>query len=352
MRTADFDYDLPAELIAQEPAPQRDQARLLVVDRQGAPLADRRFADLPALLPPDALLVMNDSRVIPARLRGHKPTGGEAEALLVRRKQNAEAEGWVALVRTSKRLRPGLELRFDHDRVVARVEDVLPDGAAVLLFSGPPAEAGPETFLAWVDRVGETPLPPYIERPEGERAFDRERYQTVYARPPGSVAAPTAGLHFTPALLAALDARGVERAFVTLHVGPGTFRPVRSEVVEEHVMDEEHVELGEPTVRAIRRAREAGRPVVAVGTTTVRALEGAAARGPLAPGRFATRLFIRPGFAFQVVDGLITNFHLPRSTLLMMVCAFGGEELILHAYREAVREGYRFYSYGDCMLIV
>jgi S-adenosylmethionine:tRNA ribosyltransferase-isomerase len=254
-RTADYDYLLPPELIAQEPAEQRDRSRLLVLDRRTGACSDHGFGELPALLPPGALLVLNNSRVFPARLLGRKPTGGAVELLLVRREPDPRAR-WVALARTSKKLRAGQAIAFDHHRVTCRVEALLDDGAVRVEIEGfeDPASPHRESFQAWLERVGETPLPPYIQREGGERPFDRERYQTVYAGPTGSVAAPTAGLHFTPALLATLQERGIERAFVTLHVGPGTFRPVRAERAEDHVMDAEHGLLPSETVEAVERA--------------------------------------------------------------------------------------------------
>ncbi|MFH2006016.1 MAG: tRNA preQ1(34) S-adenosylmethionine ribosyltransferase-isomerase QueA [bacterium] len=363
MHTRDFDYDLPEELIAQEPATRRDGSRLLVLDRARATRRDHRFAELPELLPPGSLLVLNDSRVFPARLRARKQTGGAVEVLLVSPVEDDRAAAvtrptWRCLCRSSKGLRAGQRLHFDaaaaHPPVSAEVCRALPDGAAELRFrqEAQTDEGTPDWFLRWVQAAGETPLPPYIQRPDGERAQDRERYQTVYARHGGSVAAPTAGLHFTEALLARLAAAGVEQAFVTLHVGPGTFRPVRAERVTDHRMDAERAHIPAEAADRITRAKRERRPVVAVGTTTVRALEGAAeAPGRVRPGRHDIDLFITPGYELRVVDGLITNFHLPRSTLLMLVSALAGREAVLDAYRHAVAERYRFYSYGDAMWI-
>jgi S-adenosylmethionine:tRNA ribosyltransferase-isomerase len=368
VNTEDFDYDLPERLIAQEPAPRRDGSRLLVVDRAGAPPADHRFGELADLLPTDALLVFNDSRVFPARLRGHKPTGGGVEVLLVSPRPATDGPEepeepphacvWRCLCRSSKGLTLGGEIRFgdddDNPTVVAEVLGVLSDGSADLAFRRP-GEASPQSpdwLLAWATEVGETPLPPYIRRPDGEQALDRERYQTVYAREKGSVAAPTAGLHFTLGLLERLAQRGMELAYLTLHVGPGTFRPVRADRIDEHRMDAERVEVTPALVDKVSRAKSAGRPVVAVGTTTVRALEGmASSPGRLEAGTREVSLFITPGYEFRIVDRLITNFHLPRSTLLMLVSALAGRDRVLAAYRHAVGEGYRFYSYGDAMLI-
>jgi S-adenosylmethionine:tRNA ribosyltransferase-isomerase len=362
VQTKDFDYDLPQGRIAQEPAPRRDGSRLLVLDRGCDILSDRRFDELGDLLPRDALLVLNDSRVFPARLRGHKPTGGAVEVLLVSpRPEAAGSRGnpvWQCLCRSSKGLNPGGEVRFGVEAgaptVVADVLRVESGGSADLAFTRPGGapEDEPDWLLAWATEVGETPLPSYIRRPEGERDLDRERYQTVYARRTGSVAAPTAGLHFTDPLLEGLARRGVEQAFLTLHVGPGTFRPVRVDHIAEHLMDAERVEVTPTLADRVNRAKSTGRLVVAVGTTTVRALEGmASAPGRLEAGAREVSLFITPGHEFRIVDGLITNFHLPRSTLLMLVSALAGLERVLAAYRHAVREGYRFYSYGDAMLI-
>jgi len=365
VQTEDFDYDLPAERIAQEPAARRDGSRLLVLDRRGAPPKDHRFHEMADLLPPDALLVFNDSRVFPARLRGRKPTGGGVEVLLTSPRGTAdETPGtsvWRCLCRSSKGLSRGGEVRFGDDdenpTVVAQVLQVLPGGGADLSFSRPgnqPDQPDQDSgwLLAWATEVGETPLPPYIRRPQGEHDLDRERYQTVYAREQGSVAAPTAGLHSPLPLLEALTQRGIELAYLTLHVGPGTFRPVRADRIAEHRMDAERVEITPALAQAVSRAKSEGRPVVAVGTTSVRAMEGmASAPGQLDVGTREVSLFITPGYEFRIVDALITNFHLPRSTLLMLVSALAGRDRVLAAYRHAVSEGYRFYSYGDAMLI-
>lgn len=357
MRTADFDYHLPPELIAQQPAGRRDASRLLVLDRASGRVAHRRFTDLPDLLRPGDMLVFNDSRVIPARLRGHKAdSGGDIELLLV---EENGVNDWWTMLRPGKRVRPGTVIEL-HDRsgqptgrratVTAKNEE----GHCRLAFSGV------ENILARLDDLGEVPLPPYIARPEHfDQTADRERYQTVYARAAGSVAAPTAGLHFTPELLATLRARGLATAFVTLHVGLGTFAPVKADDLTQHVMHEERYLLPEDTVAAIAQARARGGRVVAVGTTTLRVLESSVdEHGRLRPGAGRTRLFIHPPFSFRSVDALITNFHLPQSTLLMLVSAFAapgetrGRELVLAAYAEAVRERYRFFSYGDAMLLV
>ncbi len=338
MRTSDFDYDLPPDLIAQRPIEPRDHARLLVVRRADGSLAHRRFLELPDLLEAGDLLIVNDSRVIPARLHARKSTGGAVELLLLRR---AESGWWLALARPSRRLRPGtvlsiqgggrsyeieLGMRRDDGLFEVRLED--------------------EALIA---ACGEAPLPPYIH----ERLADPERYQTVYAREEGSAAAPTAGLHFTPGLMERLAARGVELAYVTLHVGLDTFRPVEADDPREHHIHTEYAVLPPETAQAIARARERGSRVVAVGTTSVRTLESAA-RGDrkVEAYRGDTGLMILPGHEFRAVDAMVTNFHLPRSTLLMLVSAFAGKDVIDAAYAEAVRERYRFYSFGDAMLLL
>jgi S-adenosylmethionine:tRNA ribosyltransferase-isomerase len=337
MRTRDFDYDLPAASIAQEAAP-RGESRLLALDRQG-PERHAWVRDLPCLLRPGDLLVLNDTRVIPARLFGRSAGGGRMEILLVERRGERE---WDALVKPGRRARPGAMIELEEG-LTAEVIDKREDGRHLLRFTEP--------IEPHLDRLGHIPLPPYIHRPDTPE--DRERYQTVFAREPGAVAAPTAGLHFTARLLEEVAEAGIEIARVTLHVGLGTFKPVDAERIEEHRMESERYEVGEEAAAAIGRARAAGRRIVAVGTTVVRTLEGAAVAGDgeVRAGRDATRLFITPGFRFQVVDALLTNFHLPRSTLLMLVSAFAGRERVLAAYAEAIREGYRFYSYGDAMLV-
>ena len=358
MRTADFDYPLPPELIAQAPAERRDESRLLVWRRSGGARSHRQFRDLPEYLREGDVLVMNDSRVIPARLRAvAEGLGREFELLLL--EENARNDWW-AMARPGRRARPGTEITV-RDRagaltdVRAVVAEVNGQGHRRLRFAGP-GDVGER-----LGELGETPLPPYIERASPNlNAEDDARYQTVYARAAGSVAAPTAGLHFTPELLSAIRARGVETRFVTLHVGPGTFAPVKAESLDAHVMHEERYSLDADTARDINEARQAGRRIIAVGTTSVRVLESAAAAhgGRLAGGSGRTRIFIRPPGVFQAVDGLVTNFHLPCSTLLMLVAAFAapgetsGREAVLEAYAEAVRERYRFFSYGDAMLIL
>ncbi|CAI8007889.1 S-adenosylmethionine:tRNA ribosyltransferase-isomerase [Geodia barretti] len=333
MRTDDFDYHLPPELIAQTPVEPRDSSRMLVLDRASGSVSHRQFSDILELIPPGAVLVLNRSRVIPARLYGRrKDTGGRVELLLLRR----EGEGiWQALGKPGRSLRPGVILAMgENESVEAEVLSIGEEGIRRIRLS---AESG-------IDRLGEMPLPPYIH----QRLSDPERYQTVYSRQPGSVAAPTAGLHFTPGLLDAMRDKGVETAFVTLHVGLDTFRPVSEDDPTEHAIHTEYYEMPEETAAALTRARAEGRSIIAVGTTSVRTLEQVG-RDRAASGQ--ADLFILPGHRFRLVDGMITNFHLPRSSLVMLVSAFAGRERILAAYREAIEERYRFYSFGDAMLI-
>jgi S-adenosylmethionine:tRNA ribosyltransferase-isomerase len=342
MRLAAYDYALPPAAIAQRPAEVRDAARLLVLERRSDRQLDRRFADLPRHLVPGDVLVVNDSRVVPARLRGRKDSGGRVEVLLLAR----EAAGcWVVLARASRRPRPGATVDFGCGVVGEWLEE-LGAGRARVQFRAP---GDLEAALA---AVGEVPLPPYVHRPAGPDAADRERYQTVYAREPGSIAAPTAGLHFTAALLGALRRAGVTVAPLTLHVGAATFRPIPSADLRAHRLESERYTIPPQTAAAVSAARSAGRRVIAVGTTTTRALEAAAADGTVRPGPGVAALFIGPGHRFRVIDGLVTNFHLPRSSLLVLVCAFAGRARVLGAYAAALARGYRFYSYGDAMLIV
>jgi S-adenosylmethionine:tRNA ribosyltransferase-isomerase len=344
MELAQFDYDLAPSAIAQEPATPRDASRLLVLDRARGAWEDRVFADLPDLLRPDDCLVVNESRVIPARLFGARADDGRpVELLLVR---EIAPGRWEALARPGRRCRPGTRVALGGGAAHAVVSGEGERGARVVTFESP----WPVREL--LERHGLPPLPPYIARHAAPRSEDRERYQTVYARAEGSVAAPTAGLHFTPALLDRIRARGVEVHALTLHVGPGTFRPVKTAAVEAHRMDGEAVDIPAATATAVNRARAAGRRVLAVGTTTTRALEWAVgADGAVASGAGCADLFIHSPYEFRAVDALLTNFHLPRSTLLMLVCALAGRELVLSAYRHAVTAGYRFYSYGDAMLV-
>jgi len=358
MLVSDFDFSLPDDLIAQTAAP-RGQSRMLALDRATGALAHREIADLPDLLRPGDVLVVNNTRVFAARLLGHRvPSGGAVECLLLCESaaaQPGQSVMWEALMHPGQKLKPGAVVRFDGGGGVGNVGNVLMGEVLERHFQGRrtirlwPESGGDVTTL--IDALGHVPLPPYIRRED--TAADRERYQTVFARARGSVAAPTAGLHFTAALLEALAARGVERAEITLHVGYGTFKPIKVDRVEDHVVDPEPYSIGEHVAAAINRARTEGRRVIAVGTTTTRALEDAARRGGgvVGPGAASAEVFIHPGFEFQVIDGLLTNFHLPKSSLLMLVCAFAGRERVQSAYAEAVRERYRFYSYGDAMLV-
>jgi S-adenosylmethionine:tRNA ribosyltransferase-isomerase len=339
MRRADFHFELPPELIAQAPLPERSASRLLVLDGASGAVADRHFTDLPSLLRPQDLMVFNDTRVVAARLFGAKPSGGRVEIFLER--AVGERRAWVQ-ARASKPIRPGLVVSTSGGpiRVVERASTQAGDLWEI---------ETPTEVLAFFEANGLVPLPPYIERMAGDE--DRARYQSIFAREPGAVAAPTASLHFDAALVSRLDAMGMHRAQVTLHVGAGTFQPLRVDDVRDHVMHAERYEVPQSLVDAVHECRAAGGRVVAVGTTVARALESAAQGGELAAGRGDTRLFITPGYAFRVVDALVTNFHLPESTLLMLVCAFAGRDAVLAAYAHAVRERYRFFSYGDAMFI-
>lgn len=334
---ADFDYELPAELIAQEPSPERGGSRLLVV--RGAQPEDRQFADLPGLLAPGDVLVLNSTRVRHARLLGHRPSGGPAEVLLI---HPGAGDTWIAMGKPGSALRPGKRITLDRDAWVETVE-VLKDGHRVVRFVGITA---PEAM----ERHGQLPLPPYITH--SPTALDEDRYQTVYARRAGSVAAPTAGLHFTAGLLERVRERGVAVVELDLEVGPGTFKPVESDDLSAHVMHRERYDIPEAVPAAIAAARARGGAVWAVGTTVVRALEASAGADGLPRARPGeTSIFIRPGYRFRVVDGLVTNFHLPRSTLLMLVAALAGHERTMAAYAHAIAGRYRFYSYGDAMLV-
>ncbi len=363
MLVSDFDYCLPEERIAQEPLPDRAASRLLRLDRRSGALDDRRFRELPDLLRADDLVVFNNTRVFPARLFGRRSGAraqavsprnpaagrfltGRVEVLLTKPLDDAGRE-WEALLHPGRKIGVGERLLLgESGELEAEVVGRGSWGERRLRFA-PVAD-----FFAVVEKIGHVPLPPYIHRPD--LPADRERYQTVYARERGSVAAPTAGLHFTAEILARLRARGIETAEITLHVGLGTFQPVHADRVEDHKLHSETFVISPQAARAIQQARAAGRRIVAVGTTTARTLEDCAARDPQGPtlaGRGEAGLFIHPGFQFRVVNALLTNFHLPRSTLLMLVCAFAGRENVLRAYAHAVEQQYRFYSYGDCMLI-
>jgi S-adenosylmethionine:tRNA ribosyltransferase-isomerase len=342
VRASDFDFELPAASIAQAPLARRDDARLYVLDRQSGAVEDRHVRDLPALLPAGALVVVNDTRVLRARLAATKPTGGAVELLLV---EPIDGDRWRCLGGASKPIRPGPLTLAGDDAPGAQVLAV--DGKWVdVRFSG--------DILAYAEAHGDVPLPPYIKRAAPDDA-DRDRYQTIFARSPGAVAAPTAGLHFTPELVAALEARGIRRATITLHVGPGTFAPLGDGELDAETLHAERYEIPAATACAIAETRAAGKPIVAVGTTVVRTLEAAAAReqsgGVVAAGQGSTAVFIRPGHAFRAVDIMLTNFHLPRSSLVILVAAFAGRTRVLDAYKDAVARGYRFYSYGDAMLL-
>ncbi|MEZ4402165.1 MAG: tRNA preQ1(34) S-adenosylmethionine ribosyltransferase-isomerase QueA [Kofleriaceae bacterium] len=348
-RKADYGFELPPAQIAQAPAAARDGARLLVVG--AAHRTDARFPDVVGHLPADAVVVVNDARVVPARVRCHRPTGGAVELLFVEPDPTPVGPGrtaWRCLARARRALRPGDPLAPDAapEVTIAIASERLEGGAVIVAVPAPDVGA----VYALLDRIGELPLPPYIERAAGPSGDDRDRYQTIFARTPGAVAAPTAGLHLTPAVVDALAARGCTVATVTLHVGLGTFAPIRTDELAAHAMHVERYDVPAATAALIA----SGRPVVAVGTTVVRTLESAAtAPRQVAAGPGATALFIRPdaGFQFRVVDHLITNFHLPESTLLMLVCAFAGYDRVMAAYRHAVGAGYRFFSYGDAMLV-
>jgi S-adenosylmethionine:tRNA ribosyltransferase-isomerase len=347
MRVADFDFELPERLIAQHPPSQRGESRLLVLDRGSGAVTHTSFRSLPEFLRRGDRLVMNDTRVLPARLLGNRvPTGGAVECLLLQPlAHDDESAEWEALMHPGQKLPPGARVQFTRGGVSIDGEVLARHfhGRRTIRLS----TSG--NLLAAIEAIGHIPLPPYIRRSDTDE--DRERYQTVYARQPGSIAAPTAGLHFTQPLLDALEARGVRLVRVTLRVGYGTFKPVRVEAVEEHQVDAEAFEVSAAAADELARARGEGQRIVAVGTTTTRVLE------TLSPERLRetsgqTDLFIRPGHRFRMVDALITNFHLPRSSLLMLVASFGGRDAVLSAYREAVAHGYRFYSYGDAMLIL
>ena len=346
MHLRDFDFTLPAELIAQAPADKRDGSRLMIVDRRQGTIRHDGFANVGDYLSAGDVLVVNDTKVIPARLRGRKAgTGGSVEVLLL---HEVGGGAWEVLLKPTAKAPPGTEVEFGGGTLRGRVGERTDRGAVILSFT-------PPDVLPALAELGEVPLPPYIKRqqPAESRNFDLERYQTVYARHPGAVAAPTAGLHFTPELLADLEGQGIQRATLTLHVGWGTFQPVRNDAVEQHRMGAERYEVAASEAERIEQARESGHRVVAVGTTTTRTLETIGQEtGGIHAASGWSELFIKPGHRFRVIDALITNFHLPRSTLFMLVCAFAGRDLMLDAYQAAVADRYRFYSYGDAMLIL
>lgn len=337
MNVSEFNYDLPEELIAQTPVEPRDTSRLLTLDRQTGATKQGTFRDILEEVRSDDVWVFNNTRVIPARLYGKRPTGGRVEVLLL---HPLGEDRWEVLVRPGKKALPGTALTFDAG-VTATVEDRTEFGGRVLKFTYD------GDFYARLDEIGEMPLPPYIH----ERLQDRERYQTVYSKTPGSAAAPTAGLHFTPEVMKEITARGATICYVTLDVGLGTFRPVSVTEIESHHMHSETYNVSEETAQLINEAKRAGRRIVAVGTTSVRTLESAGQSGVVKAGRGATELFIYPGYEFKIVDAMVTNFHLPQSTLLMMISAFAGKDHVLAAYREAVAAKYRFFSFGDAMWI-
>jgi S-adenosylmethionine:tRNA ribosyltransferase-isomerase len=342
MKIDDFDYPLPPELIAQYPPSDRETSRLMVLPLPAGEIEHRTFRDLPDFLRPGDLLVSNNTRVLPARLVGRKMTGGRCEMLLLPPWEPVRGE-WQVLLRGAAKLRPGMRITFDQG-IEAEIVDVT-GGRGKVRFPGQ------TDLIGLLNRIGHVPLPPYIRRED--EPLDRIRYQTVFAERNGSIAAPTAGLHFTPCLLEALREKGIGTATVTLHIGIGTFAPVKVEEVENHSMDPEWAEVSPETARAIARTKESGGRIIAVGTTAAKTLESFGdEEGRVAPGETFSSLFIRPPYRFRVIDGLVTNFHLPRSTLILLVSALTGRGRILDAYREAVRERYRFYSYGDAMLIL
>jgi S-adenosylmethionine:tRNA ribosyltransferase-isomerase len=350
MQLSEFDYELPDRSIAQQPTEQRDQSRLMIIPRLTGDFEHRKFAQLTDYLKAGDLLVLNNTRVIPARLRGHKESGGKIEILLDRpagqawQEQGFFCQRYYCLVHSSRPLKTGKKVLLAGGGQ-AIGETSTPTSKQVLLKL-------PVPLPEYLEENGEVPLPAYIKRTEDDpQPQDKQRYQTVYAEDPGAIAAPTAGLHFTAEMLKQLEAGGVELAYLTLHVGPGTFLPVRTENVAEHVMHPERYSISSQTARAVERARQQNRRVVAVGTTVVRTLEAAWKESRLATGQAQTDLFIRPGYEFKVVDALLTNFHLPKSTLLMLVCAFSSVTRVISAYQEAVAKNYRFYSYGDATFL-
>ncbi len=342
MLVKDFLYSLPPELIARHPTPERDGSRLMILDRRNETVSEDSFKNIAGYLRSGDLLVMNDTKVIPARLFGTKPSGGKAEVFLLRRFAGA-SEQWECLLRSSKKFKTGQEILLGSGMKASVLSRFGSENWRVEF-------SGPEPFDLWLEREGHIPLPPYLQRDDCPE--DRERYQTVVARNPGAVAAPTAGLHFTPALLGLLAANGIETVFLTLHTGLGTFQPVRVEKVEDHMIHCERFVISPETASAINRTKAAGGRVIAVGTTSARTIEySAGAAGIVTSGEGEADIFMYPGYDFKVVDALITNFHLPESTLLMLVSAFAGRNFVLDAYKKAVNRNFRFYSYGDAMFI-
>lgn len=342
MLISDFDYELPDELIAQNPLEKRDVSRMLVVERDEKKFQDEHFYDLPRFLKKGDVLVLNNTKVFPARLFGTSETGAKIELFLVREIEN---DAWETLARPARRLKTGKRIAFGEN-LSAEVLDKTEEGRVVVRFT---AKGNFEEVL---ESVGNVPLPPYIRRADGVLDADKNRYQTVFAKQRGAIAAPTAGLHFTPEILAQIKANGVETAEITLHVGYGTFEPVRVSDLSEHKVMAEHGEISNETAEIINRAKSENRRVVAVGTTTTRALEATSQTGKINHGKFTADLTITPAYKFKIIDGLLTNFHLPQSSLLVLVSTFAGYDLTMNAYRRAVQSKYRFYSYGDCMLII
>jgi S-adenosylmethionine:tRNA ribosyltransferase-isomerase len=357
MLLSEFDYELPEKLIAQQPLERRDASRMLVVNRDARTLQDSKFEFLPEFVQPGDVIVVNNTRVFPARLIGQRdPSGGRVEVLLIRKLESGESSAalsedacqiWEALVRPAHRLKPGGRISFGDSKLRAEVLEGPTKGFRLLRFEGD------QPLETLIDELGQTPLPPYIRRPLGTSAADDERYQTVFAREKGAIAAPTAGLHFTPQVTEALLERQARVVEITLHVGYGTFQPVRVNNIEMHQVGAESYEIREEAARVINESSAQGGRVIAIGTTTLRALESATnSEGLVESGKRETRLTIVPGHQFRITDALLTNFHLPRSSLLLLVCAFAGRNLTLDAYRYAVAAGFRFYSYGDCMLVI
>ncbi|HKP45659.1 MAG TPA: tRNA preQ1(34) S-adenosylmethionine ribosyltransferase-isomerase QueA [Pyrinomonadaceae bacterium] len=345
MHISEFDYELPEELIAQAPLKARDASRMMVVDRAAGSWKETAFASFPDLLRAGDVVVVNNTRVFPARLIGERdPSGGRVELLLLR---EIDQSVWEALARPAHRLNEGARIRFQDSLLRAKVIGSAAGGVRRIQFTG-------ETDInASIERIGQTPLPPYIKRPDGTSVQDVERYQTVFASEKGAIAAPTAGLHFTPEVLKRISEVGAQTAEITLHVGYGTFEPVRVEQIEEHQVAAEFFSISEPVAKTLNKARAAGGRIIAIGTTTTRALETAIdEKGLITAGTGDTALTIKPGYKFRAVDALLTNFHLPRSSLLILVSAFAGRELILDAYKAAVASRFRFYSYGDCMFVI
>lgn len=342
MLISDFDYDLPPEQIAQEPLPRREASRMLVIDRIAGTFTDSNFIEFPDLLNENDVLVINNTKVFPARLFGRSETGAKVEIFLVR---EVEAGLWETLSRPARRLHQGKRVLFDEG-VSAQVVEKLKDGSVIMRFSA-------DDLDGFIDKVGKTPLPPYIKREAAAIDADRQRYQTVFAKNRGAIAAPTAGLHFTPDILDRIRQRQIPIVEITLHVGYGTFEPVRTEDLDRHSVTPEHYEISPVNSELLAKARESNKRIIAVGTTTTRALESnLSSFGKFKSGENLARLTITPGFPFRAVGALLTNFHLPRSSLLVLTSTFGGHQLIMDGYRHAVRAGYRFYSYGDCMFII